>query len=437
MLVTACATTDDTEVDPTEPTPSCVNVTAFVDQDRDGVGAGEPFQTCVPDPSQLPAGMAKVGGDCNDLAATRSSLLTAFVDFDGDHATSGPAVQLCVEAVPAGYRDVQGPEDCDDADARVFEQATFYVDADGDGYGAATGATELCAWRAPTGYAPDDSDPNDQNASITPLDTDGDAIANANDCAPTDASAWRMEALWIDADGDVRSPGRADPACVGDIAPEGFSFVSVGDDCDDTNAAIHSAKKLFLDADGDGAGAGEPVFMCVANVPAGYDDHGHDCDDANASIQNPRLWYRDADGDGYGAPNGATSLCAATPPAGFAARAFDNDDAAASITVREVRLAVNQGQVVVCDELCRTAVWGDLATEGDYINLTLSAHEWTAWSVTGGVHRVANLRILGYEGFELIDGGIAGERSTCVFRQGCGTGELAYDVFEQGIFRVE
>ena len=434
-MVTACATTDD-EREPTDPAPSCVTVTAFVDQDRDDVGAGTAIQACVPDPANLPAGLATVGGDCNDLAASRSDLLTAFVDFDGDHATSGPAVALCVDALPDGYRAVQGPEDCDDADARVFERATFYVDADGDGYGAATGAAELCAWRAPTGYALDNSDPDDQNASITPLDTDGDAVANANDCAPTDASAWRMEALWIDADGDVRSPGRAEPACIGDLAPAGFSFVSVGDDCDDHDAAVHTARGLFVDGDGDGAGAGAPVWMCVANEPAGYDDHGHDCDDANAAIQNPRLWYRDADGDGYGAPTGAAFLCAATPPAGFAARGYDNDDADPTITVRDVRIAVNQGQVVVCDEICRTAVWVELADEGDYINLTLSANEWTAWSVTGGVHRVANLRILGYEGFELVDGGITGERSACVFRQGCGDGELAYDVFEQGLFRV-
>ena len=56
---------------------------------------------------------------------------------------------LCSLTAPAGY--ATNITDCDDANALVWQSASFYVDADADGYD--NGSATVCCRATPAGYA--------------------------------------------------------------------------------------------------------------------------------------------------------------------------------------------------------------------------------------------------------------------------------------------
>ncbi len=165
---------------------------------------------------------------------------------------------------------------CDGGIDEGVEPATWYADADADGYGDPTSATTACD--APAG-----------------------AIAEAGDCDDTDA-AWHPGA----AEDDCTDPN--DYNCdgsVGYVDADGDGFAACAE-CDDTAAAVN------------------PAAVEVCN---GADD---DCDgaidDADASLDTTgaSAWYVDADADGYGDDAAATLACDA--PVGSVAEAGDCDD---------------------------------------------------------------------------------------------------------------
>lgn len=137
-------------------------VTAYRDEDGDGVGAG-PRSTFCTDGS-VPAGYVASGGDCapSDPAAWRTVDL---VDADGDGRTAKGA-PLCVGATsPEPYRDAATGNDCDDGNGDLFQWVVAYPDQDGDGIGApprsilCVGAALPAGW-ARAGYDADDRDPS-------------------------------------------------------------------------------------------------------------------------------------------------------------------------------------------------------------------------------------------------------------------------------------
>jgi hypothetical protein len=257
-------------------TPPCSSVFIFADNDGDGVGGGDAFEACLEDPTQLPPATARVGGDCDDHLPTASSLITGYADADGDHVTVSTPTEFCLPALPAGFVAIANPEDCDDTDPTVSQFKTFYADTDGDGYGDSNGAMSFCKATPPTGFALDGSDPNDGNPEITPLDADGDLIADANDCAPMDASKWTVATIYADADGDTYTTGAGQAACIGAAAPAGFSLTAFGTDCNDHDPAVANPIAAYVDADQDGFGAGSTVFVCAVTLPAGYANNNTD-----------------------------------------------------------------------------------------------------------------------------------------------------------------
>jgi hypothetical protein len=352
--------------------------------DIDGDGYGGPSGTTVA--CELPLGYADNDDDCNDGAAAfhpgatewcngfdddcdgtvdvdAQDSPTWYPDADGDGWGTSRDAQVICEA-PSGY--VAAAGDCDDADAAVspdadeacngrdddcdgerdeddaIDAATWYLDADADGYGVATETTRACS--APAGWASPDvgEDCDDGVDSVHPgavescngLDDDCDGSVDEE---PGEGPLW-----YLDADSD----GHGDPASsvVACSAPDGYA--SSGDDCDDADGGSWHGPAWYADADGDGYGdATVSSFGCTA--PVGFVASADDCDDSQRTI-NPGVaercngldddcdgeadeaasdaltFYADADGDGYGDPSSPGVGCEAA--AGQVDDASDCDD---------------------------------------------------------------------------------------------------------------
>lgn len=164
--------------------------------------------------------------------------------------------------------------DCDDADAAIGPPTTWYLDADGDGYGSGDTTT---ACTSPAGYA-----------------------AAGEDCDATDPATY---------------PG-ADEACDGK-----------DNDCD-AEVDEDGLQTWYADEDGDGYGdALQSEVGCAA--PSGYIADATDCDDANAEVSpstvelpydgvdndcDPTTLDDDLDEDGVGVAEDCDDLDARVSP---------------------------------------------------------------------------------------------------------------------------
>jgi hypothetical protein len=153
----------------------------FVDEDGDSYGS----KTIAQDACELGPGLADNSSDCNDA----------------DASVHPGATEVC--------NDVD--DDCDGTAASAPE---WYVDADGDGYGAIGSATPACD--APKGFVADGSDCDDTDSAVNPAAAESCENEYDDDCDGVTAVA-------TDDDGD----GYLSDACAG------------GPDCDDADATIH------------------------------------------------------------------------------------------------------------------------------------------------------------------------------------------------------
>jgi MYXO-CTERM domain-containing protein len=250
------------------------------------------------------------------------------------------------------------------ADEGAVDAATWYADADADGYGALASGLQACA--QPVGTVADATDCDDADAAINPGaaeicnglddDCDGDTDVDA-----TDAILW-----YSDADGDgFGTPDATTLACdqpdnyVADdtdcdaadsnVNPDAEEVCNgIDDDCDtaiDVDAT--DAGTWYPDADGDGYGDSTQASI-ACDQPAGSLSNGGDCDDAAADVHptapetcdgidddcdaevdedatDAGTFYADSDGDGFGDPGSATKACDAAD--GIVGDATDCDDA--------------------------------------------------------------------------------------------------------------
>jgi hypothetical protein len=328
---------------------------------------------CAP-ADQKPSGPVDADGDgvpaerdCDDGDAAVGAAGTWYADLDGD----GQGDAASADAACDGTGLVANADDCNDDDPEVYLGAEercngidddcdgaldeelpttpWYIDADGDGYGAE--ATALWDCEAPPGtvavagdcddadpaYHPgapesDCTDPNDYNCdgSVGGQDEDGDGFVACEECndalaAINPAASEVCNGLDDDCDTAVDD---ADPSldrttatpAYADTDGDGYGdWANSQDFCEMPDGWVANE----LDCD-DGAVAVNPAAAEVCN---GIDDDcDGDADDADASLDltTGSTWYADADGDAYGDDDATTVACDA--PVGTSAVAGDCDD---------------------------------------------------------------------------------------------------------------
>jgi hypothetical protein len=378
----------DTKIDDAD--PSATGKLAYVpdvDNDTYGSSTAPTQQWCDP-----AAGLVADRTDCND-----------------DNAAVHPlATEVC-----NGFDD-----DCDalidDADSGVTGQATWYADADADGYGNLASTLVKCS--KPTGYVANSTDCNDAAIGINPgaqevcdasnVDEDCDAKADDLDPSATGQTSW-----FRDADNDTyglltNTQSKCDkPAgyvanstdcndaavAINPGATEVCDASNVDEDCDaladDADSSATGKTSWYHDVDGDTFGAGAATLRCDAtgNLVASSTDCNDgaaaihpgateicntvddDCDtlidDADSPVTGGTTWYADSDGDTYG--NVASTQVKCAKPTGYVANSTDCNDGAAGI---------NPGAQEVCDA---SNVDEDCDTKAD--DLDPSATGQTTW----------------------------------------------------------
>ncbi len=371
------------------------------------IDAGHPDMTDSSDGSRVDIGMyggaggpvldndgdgyTTASGDCDDADAT--TFPGAWEIQDGrDNDCNGIADDPYLDQDGDGYSPAEG--DCDDTEPHLNPamaelcdgvdqdcdgtvddgvMTTFYLDADGDGYGLEQVTEQAC--ETPEGYAAHAGDCNDLDASVKPSATETcDGIDN--DC-DEDVDEGLLTVYYTDADAD--GYGDANLSVEACSRPEGTSLV--GGDCDENDGNVHPGAEescnevdddcdgvadegltttYYLDIDGDGHGdSSHPLEACAQ--PDGYAASGNDCDPDDPDIHPGAeevcdgidndcdgvsdeglavTYYRDGDGDGYGLESSTQTAC--SPPVGYVEVAGDCDD---------TREDVKPGAEEVCDTI--------------------------------------------------------------------------------------
>lgn len=189
-----------------------------------------------------------------------------------------------VDADSDGYNETV---DCNDADASVHANVTYYRDADGDGLGSAAVTASVCSVSAPTGYVTNSSDSNDS-------DYDNDGVSSSSDCNDADNSISAYQTYYRDADGDGLGTSSTTSVVCSYTVTTGY--VTNASDLNDS------------DYDNDGVSSGS------------------DCNDADSAVSSNLTVYQDYDGDGLGNPAVSQQVCATTAPTGYVTNNSDTDD---------------------------------------------------------------------------------------------------------------
>jgi hypothetical protein len=251
-------------------------------------------------------------------------------DCDDGNAEISPAASEICDGID---NDCDG--EIDESDA--LDPSTWWLDADGDGYGDETASTASC--ETPEGYVePGDADCDDTDSTVNPgasevcdgVDNDCDGYVDDADPDVSGLTTWYID---YDSDG-AGSDSYTVEACE---APSGY--VSADDDCDDTDSS---------------------AFPGGTEVCDGADnDCDGDVDEDEAT--DASTWYTDADSDGYGDPATADVECEA--PSGTVADDTDCDDTDATVYPGAPELHDSQDND--CDGDSDEDLWIGTGADGD------------------------------------------------------------------------
>lgn len=384
--------------------------TYYADSDQDGYGdAAVSTTACVAptgyvtnntdcddtDSSVNPAAIEICNGiddNCNGLIDDGLTFTAYYVDADGDGYGSGVSALFC-QSPGAGY--ALANTDCDDAASAINPGATevcnnlddncdgfidnglvftdYYLDQDGDGYGAGS-PISFCS--NPGGsYSFVNTDCNDGNAFVNPGATE---VCNSmDDNCNGQIDEGVQTTYYADADAD----GYGNPAVSTQACTPPTGYVTNNLDCNDADAYFTPNTIWYYDADGD-TYYGTSVASCTS-PGAGYalTSIGFDCNDANAAISPAATeicngiddncdglidnnagttYYLDFDNDGYGTPSASVVAC--SQPAGYSSNNTDCNDGNAAVHPGATEICGNgiddncNGTV---DEGCNTNIPGE------------------------------------------------------------------------------
>ena len=373
LAVVSCRATKDPEVD-----TFGLGTTSADAVDGDGDGYAGSDDCNDNDAAQFPDAAEVCDGIDNncDGQIDEGVLLEWFADGDGD---GFGAVDTLVEACAPPEGHVGNGEDCDDDDDEVYPGApeacddidndcdgdidedgetTWFVDADGDGFGDPEQVVVSC--ERPDNASDNDLDCNDSDPMVNP---DAEEICNEVDDDCDEEVDENLAETWyrdLDADGwgDVTAttescsepPGyAADPGDCNDNDPLYYPGAPETD-CTDPNDYNCDGSVAYADADADGWPActecddsNADVNPDATEVCNGIDDDcDGDIDDADSSVDltTGGEWYGDLDGDTYG--NAADTITACDAPTGYVGDDTDCDDGSS---------AVNPGATEVCNSI--------------------------------------------------------------------------------------
>ncbi len=317
--------------------------TFYADEDGDGYGdEGRPMEACAAPPGFIPEPEGGLGFDCDDLRADAypgaeetcdeldqdcdnqvdedaTDAATWYIDFDGDGYGVDDFTYTSCEAPESGWAGTD--DDCDDlnpdawpgadeyctstdndCDGRVDEaaldQATWYLDADGDRFGDPD-AIPFEGCRV-DGYVDNDLDCDDTLAAVWPgalevcdgIDNNCDGATDLEDA--TGAISW-----YPDEDGDGYGVSDRSKAVIQCDNPDAWSTNT--SDCDDEDSEINPAAPEIcgdgIDNDCDGGAASEcGIGGTVDATEATYKIEGPG---SNAYLGVSRALAGYIDDDGY------------------------------------------------------------------------------------------------------------------------------------------
>ncbi len=256
-LITWYADTDgDAYGDPHSAVADCYQPTGYVTDSSD---CDDTTATTYPGADEYCNG---VDDDCNGIVDDNAlDQVTWYTDADGDAYGDHTSTTIACSQ-PSGS--VADDTDCDDGDATVNPgasetcngvdddcdgavdegapgSATWYSDADGDGYGDTSTAVTTCT--PPSGTVSTGGDCDDSDASINPgasetcdgVDEDCDGVID--DGAP----GW---STWYD---DLDGDGYGDTSSAVSACSAPTGMIATGGDCDDTSATINPAATEYCD----------------------------------------------------------------------------------------------------------------------------------------------------------------------------------------------
>ena len=247
------------------------------------------------------------GLDCAVAVGTSDN----WSDCDDTNADINPdALEICDGGVD---NDCNGMADDADSNTDLTTGMSYFVDADGDGFGSAS----IMACEQTTGLVTQDGDCNDSLPSSNPMATDiaGDSI---------DQNCDGVDGLDMDGDGyaSVASGGMDCDDTDGYINPAALEECDMIDnDCDgfiddaDDSVDIDQTTEFYSDNDGDGFG--DPnATMNLCFLAPGYVSDDTDCDDSDPStypgaayLQSSSDCLTDSDGDGWGTGSTSGDTC--------------------------------------------------------------------------------------------------------------------------------